>query len=51
MTHDELEQRLWELEYGLLTDEEGAALRERISAEPDVAQSYGRIRAQLALLS
>ena len=33
--NDDLEQKLWELEYGLLSDDEASALRERIAAEPE----------------
>lgn len=48
---DDLEQKLWELEYGLLPDDEASALRQRIASEPDVAAAHGRVSAQSAMVA
>src|SRR5687768_7531521 len=51
MTPDELEQRLWELEYGLLPDDEAAALRARIDSDPEVARTQQRVLANSKILA
>jgi len=48
---DQLEQQIWELVYGLLPEDEAAALRRRIAAEPDVTRRYDEVRRQAALLA
>ncbi|MBW3597303.1 MAG: hypothetical protein KY475_08515 [Planctomycetes bacterium] len=48
---DPLEQQLWELLYELLPEEEAAALRDRIAAEPDVAAAYQRVAGQRELVT
>lgn len=51
MTHDDLEQRLWELEYGLLPAEEAAALREEIALDPEAIQLHTRVRARSSMVA
>ena len=48
---DELEQQIWEFVYGLLPEDEAAAVRRRIAAEPDVARLHDGVRRQAALLA
>ena len=48
---DELEQQIWEFVYDLLPQDEAAALRRRIAAEPDVARVHDGVRRQVALLA
>ena len=38
--------QLWELVYGLLPDDEAAALCERIESEPDLARAYATVKLQ-----
>jgi 5-hydroxyisourate hydrolase-like protein (transthyretin family) len=51
MTRDELEQQLWELEYGLISEEDAAALRAQIASDPEVAQLQQRVRANSLLVA
>lgn len=48
---DQLEQQIWEFVYDLLSEDEAAALRRRIAAEPEVRQLYDDVRRQAALLA
>jgi hypothetical protein len=48
---DELDQRLMELVYDLLTPEEASALRARVTSEPDVARAYAKARQHADLLA
>ena len=48
---DQLEQQIWEFVYDLLPEDEAAALRRRIAAEPDVTRLYDEVRRQAALLA
>ncbi len=47
----ELEQQLWELVYELLPEQEAAAIRQRISSEPDVARAYAEVKLQTEILA
>src|SRR5687768_16505314 len=51
MTRDELEQQLWELEYGLLSEEEAVALRDQIASDPELAQLHQRVRSNSSLVA
>lgn len=48
---DELEQQIWDFVYDLLPEDEAAAVRRRIAAEPDVARVHDDVRRQAALLA
>jgi hypothetical protein len=50
-TNDELHQQLLELAYDLLSDDEAAALRRRIDAEPDVARAYAEAQREAKLFA
>ncbi|MCY2993635.1 MAG: hypothetical protein NTY19_38015 [Planctomycetota bacterium] len=47
----ELEQQLWELVYELLPEQEAAALRQRISSDPEVARAYAEVKLQTEILA
>lgn len=47
----ETRQRLWELLYELLTEEEAAALRARIENDPETAQAYAETQQQAGLVA
>lgn len=51
MTQDELEQRLWELEYGLLPDSEAEELRRQLAADEQLANRHRQVLSQLRLVS
>lgn len=47
----ETRQRLWELLYDLLTEEEAAKLRARIESDPETAQAYAEVHEQAKLIA
>ena len=51
INQDELRQRLIELVYDLLDDDEAESLRRRISSEPDVARAYSEVWLEAQVLA
>ncbi len=49
--NDELQQQLWDLLYGLLEPDEAAALKARITSDPEVARRYADICLQKELVA
>jgi hypothetical protein len=45
-TKEQLEQRMWEYVYDLLSDDEANALEAQITSEPDVARVYAEVKLQ-----
>jgi hypothetical protein len=50
-SNEQLEQPLWELIYELLSPDEEAALRQRITSDPELARAYARVRLQSELVA
>ena len=48
---DDPDQRLMELLYGLLDDDEAEGLRRRMAEDDELAERYGRVRGERALLA
>jgi hypothetical protein len=44
--HEQFEEQIWDLVYGLLSEEETQQICERITSDPDAARSYSRIKLQ-----
>src|SRR5437773_4699644 len=47
----ELRESMWDLVYGLLSDEESQALIARIKSEPDAARLYAEVRLEADLVA
>jgi len=47
----DLHQQLWELVYGLLSEDEARALSERITSDPYVARAYAKVKLQSELVA
>src|SRR3954447_15539430 len=48
---NELRESIWDLVYGLLSEEESQALIARIKSEPDVARMYAEVRLEADLVA
>ena len=46
MNREELNQQLWDLVYGLLSEREAAEMNERITSDPEVARAYNIVRSK-----
>ena len=50
-SNEQLEKPLWELIYGLLSPDEEAALRQRITSDPELARAYAKVKLQSELVA
>ena len=51
MNREELNQQLWDLVYGLLSEREAAEMNERITSDPEVARAYAEVALQAELVA